>query len=240
MLELVIWLAVFGVDCQMQLEYGYNPFCLACEQGRVDVVKLLLKLNWLSLKRGCTTNQLNYLGHTGWDCAELAGHTEVMQTLDEEAKAQQVSLDETERQIQLSERLSTSEVTEEEDPAVASGLSDGPSGSSRQYDTVITKEALEKLISQRTRLQLAVERRRRRERPERWKLKVSERFVRRFLPHPTHECDEQCSGGCTVPFPELPDWRQLSAREGAFGTLWRREELSPPIHVRNQPPVTSA
>ena len=48
----------------MEMEYRYSPFVLACEQQRVDVVKLLLKL-------GCNTAAQNYLGLTGWDCAEL-------------------------------------------------------------------------------------------------------------------------------------------------------------------------
>ena len=48
---------------------------LACEQQRVDVVKLLLKL-------GCNTDAQNYLGYTGWDCAELASNTDVQAVLE--------------------------------------------------------------------------------------------------------------------------------------------------------------
>eukprot|EP01044_Picomonas_judraskeda_P031616 COSAG03_NODE_11876_length_572_cov_0.980973_2_plen_38_part_01 len=38
----------------MEMGYRYTPFVLACEQQRVDVVKLLLKL-------GCNTDAQNYL-----------------------------------------------------------------------------------------------------------------------------------------------------------------------------------
>ena len=62
--EVVVWLAMFGVNAEMEMEYRYTPFVLAFEQQRVDVVKLLLKL-------GCNTDAQNYLGCTGWDCAEL-------------------------------------------------------------------------------------------------------------------------------------------------------------------------
>ena len=63
-MQVAIWLAMFGLDFEMEMEYRYTPFVLACEQQRVDVVKLLLKL-------GCNTDAQNYLGYTGWDCAEL-------------------------------------------------------------------------------------------------------------------------------------------------------------------------
>ena len=62
--EVAVWLAMFGLDIEMEMDYRYTPFVLACEQQRVDVVKLLLKL-------GCNTDAQNYLGYTGWDCAEL-------------------------------------------------------------------------------------------------------------------------------------------------------------------------
>lgn len=70
-------------------------------------------------------------------------------------------------------------------------------------------------------------------RPERWKHKVSERFVRKFLPYRTQVDNIQAEV-----FADKPDWRPL--QQGAYGTLWRRDNLSPPIHVRGQPPVTKA
>jgi hypothetical protein len=106
------------------------------------------------------------------------------------------------------------------------------------------------VVDELTRLELREELHRRHIRPERWKLKVSERFIRAFLPHPTHVHDESTCGpraeNCPYElrkgelFADSPDWRPLGARQGSFGTLWRRDNLSPPIHVRNQPPVTSA
>ena len=60
---------------------------------------------------------------------------------------------------------------------------------------------------------------------------MTERFVRKFLPLPAHTHDT--NGDL------FPDWRELQ-QQGAYGTLWRRDSLSPPIHVRGQPPVTEA
>ena len=79
--EVAVWLAMFGLNREMEMDYRYTPFVLACEQARtectdrVDVVKLLLKL-------GCNTDAQNYLGYTGWDCAELASNTDVEAVLE--------------------------------------------------------------------------------------------------------------------------------------------------------------
>ena len=66
------------VDRRMK-GWDYTAFCLACEEGHVNVVIFLVE-------RGADTSLTNYLGLTGWDCAELAGHLDICQALQQLAQ----------------------------------------------------------------------------------------------------------------------------------------------------------
>jgi len=156
MTAVMLWLAVFGIERTMET-YRYTPFCLACEQGRLDVVEVLLDL-------GADTQKRNYLGHTGWDAAELAEQVAVERLLFKRAQERHDQLQEEDKQRKM--------------------------------------------------------------RPERWKMKVAERFVRTFLPIAGSDGQD--------------GWSPLKARAGAFGVLWSINDLSPPIHVAGRTPVSSA
>ena len=51
--------------------YGYTPFCLACEEGCIELVEHLLKMS------DCDPSITNHVRLSGWDCARHCGHAEV-------------------------------------------------------------------------------------------------------------------------------------------------------------------
>eukprot|EP01046_Picozoa_sp_COSAG06_P036647 COSAG06_NODE_4061_length_4614_cov_54.126247_1_plen_1257_part_10 len=77
--KIKLWLSMLsspaGVNVRMEV-YNYTAFSIACETNQIEAVRLLVA-------EQCDTSIKNYLGLTGKECAERAGHTAVVDLLKE-------------------------------------------------------------------------------------------------------------------------------------------------------------
>ena len=78
-----LWLSMLSKPEDINAQtaaYNYTSFCLACEYGQVEIVKLLLK-------HGADPSIPNYLNLTGRECAERANQTAVLELLNTSTNA---------------------------------------------------------------------------------------------------------------------------------------------------------